>query len=143
MKNALLICLFISLFFSSSLFAQSIIEKYEKETIYLSGNKYIKNGEKYPLGLLYGKLEKEMEVSPAAQLEWGKYKKSRNGFLATYGVGAAALVAGILIHEENEDVSNVLVGSGAAAVLVSLPLSLNMQKRAQKAIWLRNRDVLK
>ncbi|MEO1261421.1 MAG: hypothetical protein AAFZ15_21640 [Bacteroidota bacterium] len=141
MKNALFIFFF--LFIGSNLLAQTAVEKYEQNSIYISGNKYIKNGVKYPLGLFYGKLEKEMDVSPAAQLEWKTYQKNKNTFWPLYIAGISSFLAGALIYHENENAGIALSATGAASLLVSFPFAINMQKSASKAVWVRNRDILK
>ncbi len=60
--------------------AQVDISNYDTETIYLQtrSNRYVKNGQSYPLGLFRKKLAPEMEVSPQAVVMFQQSRKNNN-----------------------------------------------------------------
>ncbi|HFA50404.1 MAG TPA: hypothetical protein ENJ95_15430 [Bacteroidetes bacterium] len=140
--------LILASFFCSSLSAQSVLEKYEKETIYLSYNNYsyIKNGQKHWAGFFGKHLKKEMEVSPDAVIEFDRYqKKSITSFWMVMGAGAI-YVSGVLLAQERDEydaLSGSMVLAGTGLMIASIPLTINSMKHYNKAIWLRNRDVLR
>ena len=113
---------------------------YSEKTIYLKGNKYIKDGIEYPNGFFFKNIKSEMEISPNAIVEYGKFEDNRNTSLLISGL---ALV-GVLIapNLKNKEVRNrVLLGSLGLS-LVSIPISFKSANHFQKAIWIRNGDAL-
>ncbi len=139
----MLIVTLLSAFLFSQINAQTAVEKFEQEAIYLSNTKYVKNGQKYPLGFFSGNLKKEMTISPAAMAEWGQHEKSRNKFLVFYGVGVASLITALVIDDDQEALKTGFLVGSLAAITVSIPFANKSEKSYQKAIWLRNRDILR
>jgi len=130
----LVICLFCSFSF---LHAQSAKEIYEQEAIYLKWGNYVKNGEKFSIGIMGNKLLKELEVSDAAVQEGIRYKKNRNLSLVLSLVGLATVVVGAVAEEE------AFLWSGLAVSGASIPFSIKAVNNMHKAVWLRNRDILR
>jgi hypothetical protein len=115
-------------------------EKYNTETIYLSGAHYVKAGERHPTGLLYGKLRTELSDSREAMVAFREYERSRNTAVALSAAALAATVAAFLIPQQ--DIQSGLLYGAAGLVVLSVPLSIHAQKRLHASIWLHNRDVL-
>jgi hypothetical protein len=113
---------------------------YQNETIYLQNSTYIKGGIKYPLGFFHSRLKKEMQISPDAMLEFRKYERKRNAFIATYAVGSALLISNVFVKSANTQ--RVLLGAGIGVMVISLPFSIQSGNHLQKAVWIRNGDVL-
>ena len=137
-----IIMILLSSFFTNSfLFAQQALqEKYDTETIYLQGNKYYKNGQKYPGGFLFSKLGNEMQVSPASINEFDQYKKKRNTTLLLLGISLTSAIIGA-VSVDDELQSGLLITTYSTMTL-ALTFSISAQNKLQKAIWQRNRDVL-
>jgi hypothetical protein len=123
--------------------AQSVSEKYEMETIYLSTGKYIKNGEKYPLGLFSQHLKKEMKVSPEAVIEFRRYEKKRNWGMVFIAAGAGSYLTGLALDSASDEVRGGLLIGGLGLTLTSVPFGIQSMNSYHKAIWLRNGAVLK
>ncbi|MEO6347320.1 MAG: hypothetical protein ABIO60_05355 [Aquaticitalea sp.] len=120
---------------------QNINEKYLAESIYLKGNyKYVKNGVTYRIGFLGQKLKKEMTVSPNAVMEFKKYDQKRKAVLIMSSVALALYGTGLLMDKESTQTGLFIGGLGLS--LVSIPLSSSSEKNLQKAIWIRNGDIL-
>jgi len=109
------------------------------ESIYLVGNKYIKNDVSYPVGFMGTKLNEEMQISPYAIAEWDKFKKLRNGSMIT-SLAGLGLALGSLVADNESTQRNLLLG-GLGLSIVSLPISIKANSQLQKAIWTRNRDL--
>ena len=115
---------------------------YASKTIYLKGNKFIKDGIEYPSGFLFKNLKKQMEVSPQAVIEFKKYEKNRNAaiVLSTVSlVGYLYALPRIIINNNN---TNGVVLGAIGVSLISIPFSLKSANHFHKAIWLRNGDAL-
>lgn len=142
-RNLFALFILLSVFSFSVCQSQTVLEKYDKETIYLSTyHNYIKNGESYWIGFFGERLKKEMEVSPNAVIEYKKFSNKRNVSLALVGVGMAAMIGGLVNYDENDPNNGLLVG-GYVSVLGGSIFALSSQRHRSKAIWIRNRDVLK
>lgn len=113
---------------------------YQKETIYLQNSTYVKGGVKYPLGFFHSRLKKEMQISPDAMLEFRKYERKRNTFIATYAVGSGLLISNLFVKKPSTQ--KVLLGAGIGVMVISLPFSIQSGNHLQKALWIRNGDVL-
>ena len=125
---------------SSQINAQFKNKKYQSEAIYLKGNKYISNGIEYRLGFLNVNLKHEMQISPNAVIEYSNYEKKRNSALAFATIGLAGVVSALFVSNRNAQVGLALGGLGAT--IISLPLSLKANNSLQKAIWIRNGEIL-
>ena len=125
------------------LHAQYMEDQYDKETIHLSVLKYTKNGESYPIGLFGKKLRSEMAVSPDAAIEFKSYEDNQKKALVFSAIGLGAIIGGFNLNDSHAAEKVALFMGGAGMVVVSLPLSVKSKKSLHKAIWLRNREVLK
>jgi len=110
------------------------------ESIYLKGNKYIKNDVEYPIGFLGSNLKEEMKISQFATLEWKKHVNYRNWSFVTSLTGVALTIAGF--GAESENLQRGLILSGLGLSIISIPISIKSNNQIQKAIWTRNRDLL-
>ena len=113
---------------------------YSAKTIYLKGNKYIKDGLEYPSGFFFQNLKKEMKVSPQAVAEYSRYENKRNTSLFLTTAALVALVASPYV--DDRQTRNGLILGGLGLSLVSIPISLKSANHFHKAIWLRNGDAL-
>lgn len=136
-KYSLVFIIFFSIGEINPIKAQTPIEKYEQESILLRWGTYVKNGEKHSIGAFGNKILKELELSEAAVLEGEKYKKNRNISLSLSLAGLGTVIAGMALEEE------AVLWSGLAVSLVSIPISVKAINNLQKAVWLRNRDILR
>lgn len=143
MKNktllALLTLLFIITFFSTAQ-AQIDNKKYKTESIYFKGFKYVKNGVEYPVGFFGKNLKKEMEVSPNAVIEYKRYEKKRNTALVIYSIGLATVISGLVVDDNN--LRNGLLIGGAGVTIVSFVISDKADESFEKAVWIRNGEIL-
>lgn len=143
MKTSLL--LLPLLFIIQSTFAQDSYEEndpfkiYKMESIYLQGNKYVKNGVPYPMGVFGSNLAKEMKISKHATAEWNSFVKFRNlsilTSLASVGLSFAALHADKATNRRN------LVIGGLGLAVISIPLSAKAGNQLHRSVWTHNRDL--
>lgn len=126
--------------FSST--AQTDISNYDTETIYLQtwSNRYVKDGQSYPLGLFRKKLAPEMDVSPDAVVIFRQSRKNNNIALGLFGA-TVGLLAGSLIAD-NSDVQVGLAIGALGTGITSIAFSGKSQNQLEQAIWLRNKAVL-
>lgn len=151
MKHTItLICslLFLLQGISAQVFNDSpILKQYDKESIFLQGNRaYVKNGVQSKAGFLYKNLEKEMEISSVATMEYAKAKNSKNVARIAGAVAGIIYVAPLLGNSNNffNTPQNVLLWGVGSIAAYSVSLQFNMKSRNEinRAIWYRNRDVL-
>ncbi len=113
---------------------------YIRNTIYIQGNKFVKNDSFYYFGSSYKKLAKEFESNPNAYFyfhnSWSNKKWSRISSLLA--VGALALST-----SKNETVKKVSGISLIPLLYLSFHLSNEAKINLNKSVWLRNKDVLK
>ncbi|MBX2914418.1 MAG: hypothetical protein KF856_03990 [Cyclobacteriaceae bacterium] len=114
----------------------TMFRKYKSETIYFKGNKFIKKDQLYPLR----NLKNEFKLSNEGEQLYKDYKSDQRVFLISYSIGVGALLTAIAI--KNPTTSSVLGGVGTTGIGVSIPFLVRGQNLLQKAIWIRNRDVL-
>ena len=121
--------------------AQFENKKYQTESIYFKGSKYVKNGIEYRIGFLGKNLKKEMEVSPNAVIEYNIFEKKRNTALILSSIGLATLVSAIFV--DNKDIQTGLIIGGIGLTIVSFPFTTKASNSFQKAVWIRNGEILK
>lgn len=124
---------------------ETISDVYSRETIYLSGDmrNYTKNGQEKRVGFFAKRLKTEFDsCSTESKTEMQACIKSRKRGALLTGSGGLLLTGGLFL-------TVVAPPVGLAVVLTGLvPYSLGAVKlyesgnQLQKAIWLRNRDVL-
>lgn len=143
MKKPIFIAAMLLVFSGSQLLAQSVLEKYDSETIYLSTYKYYKNGESHRIGLMAKNLKKEMAISPNAMIEFGKFEKKQKQAILFWSAGILTFASSYLIDKEKEELRASMQLAGVVMFYVSIPLQLKATKQLNKSVWVRNRDVLK
>lgn len=116
-------------------------DKYLKESIYLKGFKYVKNGQEYPIGYWGQHLKKEMAVSPNAAMEFRNFERKRKTAFILSTISVASVVSVLFVDNNDLQVGLLLSGIGLSAI--SYPLSSKANKSFHKAIWLRNGEILK
>lgn len=146
MKATSHIILFIISFliFGSSLVSgQNAFEKYQKESIYLSNNNYIKNGQPYPRGLFDMSLKNEIRPYKEAMESYKKYERNLYGGLGLSLAGCLALVAIIPNSDRIETNTEIILGSlSFGAIMGGYILALNSPKHLNRSIWLRNGEIM-
>ena len=120
--------------------AQIENEKYQSESIYFKGPKYVKNGIEYRIGFLGKNLKKEMEVSPNAVIEYNIFEKKRNTAAILSSIGLASLVSAIFV--DDKDIQTGLIIGGVGLTIVSFPFATKASNSFQKAVWIRNGEIL-
>lgn len=114
--------------------------KYEKEVIYFSGVHYIKGDIKYR----YKQLKNEFNFSPegmqAFKMHESDARKSRRYARVGLAVFTSALVVGF--NTDQDQLALGLLIGAYVPMVVSIHFSTRAHKKMQKAVWLRNRDVL-
>ncbi len=118
----------------------SLTSKYERETIYLRFSTYVKDNEAYEIGIIGEVIKHDMMVSPDAMIEFKKYQKQRKWSLVLAGLQLVTQVAAYSTRDKSWR-RGLLIGSGAVAI-VSIPFYIGSQRNLNKAVWIRNRDVL-
>jgi len=73
----------ISAFSCTTVNAQFKNKRYQTESIYIKGSKYVKSGIEYPLGFWAKNLKQEMEVSPSAMIKLSRMKEKGTGRLSS------------------------------------------------------------
>ncbi len=133
--------LFLFLMIGSMLFAQDNCEQFQKEAIsFVRPYMYFKGGQSYPSGLFYGKLKKELEISPMGLAEFKKYKRNRNiGYLMIGASIGALLSTGLTDNRKTQGA--LLIGSIGFSI-GSISFSLDSQRNLHRSVWLRNDDIL-
>lgn len=116
------------------------LSKYQAETIYLTFSGFIKNGKADDMGLSGGKLKKEMMVSPDALIVFKKFQHQRNWLFLFSGLQLGTSIAALTT--KNKSMKTGMLISGAALSVISIPLYIGSVNNENKAVWLRNRDVL-
>ncbi len=136
----LLVCFLFLFGIQTSAAQQSLEQRYHSEVIYLQMGKFYKNGKKLPLGFFHSKLENEMQTSPETKWQYQLYKKKRNTSLAFSFVSLGAVVAAAFTP--NDKLRDGLLYGGLVSSMLSLPFTFSAANQLQRAVWLRNKDVL-
>ncbi len=111
---------------------------YEKEVIYFSGNKYVKNNITYPIRNLINEFQKDTEGFYQFQMYKSDLRKSR-----IYAfTGLCAYVTGLVISNRNNKAALGLVAGSIIPGSITIHIGIRADKKMKKAVWLRNRDVL-
>ena len=113
---------------------------YQSESIYLQLGTYTKNGLKYDIGIIGGRLKHEMLVSPEAMAVFKKYQKQKTWSLVCAGAQLVTQVAAFTTRDKSR--RTALHISGGAISIVSIPLYFGSYKNLNKAVWIRNGAVL-
>lgn len=150
MKTRLLICTATFIIIASApLFAQESVtlkEKYEKETILLDGNRnqYFKNKERKRMGVFGKRLKQEFsETSAESKEELAVFQRRRKrGSVLLIAGGAVFVSAAIAAPFIALPVAIGAFGSGLTGYNIGAFNLYKSRNNLQKAVWLRNRDLL-
>jgi|JI10StandDraft_1071094.scaffolds.fasta_scaffold742162_2 hypothetical protein len=134
----LLIILFAIVNVNAQLDSATLRSDYEKEVIYFSGSKYIKNKTKYKIWNLHTEFKPNTEAFHQFQLYKADSKKSGHLILTT----VALYVGGLVVGQNNEDVATGLLIASTIPLVLSINFGIKADKKLKKAVWIRNRDVL-
>jgi hypothetical protein len=117
----------------------SFWHKYENEVIYLSGSRYIKGTGIHS----YKEIKYEFDLSPLGKEIYTMYRADQRKYHFFYITGMALYIPAFinLAKRNYKEASNFILGS-IASFAISIPISSAADKKLQKAIWIRNRDVL-
>lgn len=142
MKTIKLLLPFLGIIFSvQNISAQSLVKKYEKESIYLTSGGYVKGGEKHRIIFSYRSMKKAMKGSLPARAEYQRYSEKRGWAVGLSMVGLASVIAALGV-EENVQLQRGLLLGGLGVSIASVPLSVKSTNHLQKSVWLYNRDLL-
>ena len=120
---------------------EALRSRYENETLFLNGGRYMKGN--HAISMRRNEFEKEFAVSNDGLKEYNlslqELKKGRPFAFAGLGL----MISSLVLFNNHEKSAGQIAFIGAA---LTLPFSYHYifksQRRLQKAIWLRNRDVL-
>ncbi|MEO1514802.1 MAG: hypothetical protein AAFV95_07310 [Bacteroidota bacterium] len=115
-------------------------QRYEKETIYLAGASYIKDGTTHRRGWMAKNLQSELSISPDAMKTFRKSRQNRWKGIGFYLAGVGMLLTAPAAS--NDVLRTGLLAGGLATSLISVPLAFRSERQLQKAVWERNRDLL-
>lgn len=120
--------------------ADSLKARYNYKTIhffkgYLSKGE---NGERIP----FSELKDQFNLSPEGAKEFAASQKSKKTALLTLGGAITCIVTAAILNKSNRDLSRGFIVGGLALDIISIPFTIKSGKRLQRAIWLRNRDVI-
>lgn len=139
MKSTLAFSFFLFFAFLSN--AQDRCDKFQKESImYVRPYAFFRGGESHPAGLFYGKLKKELEVSPMAIAEFKKYRTNRNIAYLMSGASLGALI-GAGYMDDRRWQGAFLIGSLGLSI-GSIRFSLDATDNLHRSVWLHNEDLL-
>ena len=142
MKSFLLLLLLLSLL-TPTLQAQFQNKTYQMESIYLRGNRYVKNGIATPIGMFGGKIESEFIDKPLATPVFKQFKRNRT-IASVLTLAGTVLVVGSFVGLSNNDFDAwvPLYLTGTVALSIGIPFNNRANNDLQQAIWLRNGEIL-
>lgn len=111
---------------------------YDKEVIYFSGNKYVKNEIKYPLKELVNEFDKETE----AYFLYQSYKKDHRKAIFCYITGTLLTISSLVVSSDNKEVGTGLLWGGIISYSITFGYGIRADKKLKKAVWMRNRDIM-
>lgn len=141
MQRAFLSCI-ISLVIITKCFSQSvddIRQRYRDKTIqtYSGHFRLGINGDI----LTKSQLKKELNLSPDAAAAYAFYKKNKTAAIIVSSLSTSLLFASV-IAGHNAHAGRTLGWAGVGSLLVSVPLRVSAGRHLQRAVWMRNRDIL-
>ena len=115
----------------------SLVRAYDTRTIYGYGDKYIMGGRQLP----FRKLKTEFTAGVTSDLyQQGRQDRAVSRLL---GVGAVAALVGSAVLRKNQQFGGIaLLVAGVGFNLGSLRFSKKSTELVDRALWLRNKDVL-
>ena len=122
------------------------LETYDQEAIYLNttfwGARYIKDSRSYPVGLGFRKLKRELEFSPMALQEFGRFRQSRRTSTLLTIAGLAGWFVAPSLIATNEDAAVTVFLGGSVLMFATIPITFQGNNRLAKSVWLHNRRVI-
>lgn len=122
----------------SSLYSDTLIHKYDRNTIYLKKGGFEKGGKTIRYGTFKKNLKQELSASPMAYAE---FKRSRNNNLVVVGCTLASAILAVS-GTQRVFVKKELNYSGLGFNLLSIPFKIKSKNQMNHAIWLYNRDAI-
>ena len=117
----------------------SLRKIYEKDVIYFYGSGYIKNDVKYP----YKSFKQEFNFSKEGQLIYLSARADMKSQVILASIGLTGFISAIVAaNNKNKELSNGLFIGSLIPYALSIKFAIRRDKKTQKAVWLRNRDVL-
>ena len=115
----------------------SLLRAYDTRTIYGYGDKYIMGGRQLP----FRKLKTEFGPGVTSDLyQQGRHDRAVSRLL---GVGAVAALVGSAVLRKNQQTGGILLlVAGVGLNLSSLRFGKKSTELVDRALWLRNKDVL-
>ena len=115
----------------------SLVRVYDTRTIYGYGDKYIMGGKQLP----FRKLKTEFATGITSDLyQQGRQDRAVSRLL---GVGAVAALVGSAVLRKNQQFGGIaLLVVGVGLNLGSLRFSKKSTELVDRALWLRNKDIL-
>ena len=138
-KMPILLVLLLCLLTFNALNAQQD-STYSTETIYLTFSGFVKNNKHVGMSISGKELKKELMVSPDALIMFKKYQRKRNWTFVFSGLQLATEITAFTTKNKSLK-TGLLIGGGALSAF-TIPLYIGSMNNINKAVWLRNRDVL-
>lgn len=115
----------------------SLMRAYDTRTIYGYGDKYIMGGKQLPFRKL------NTEFAPGVTSDLYRQGRQDRAVSRLLGVGAVAALVGSAVLRKNEQTGGILLlVAGVGLNLGSLRFSKKSTQLVDRALWLRNKDVL-
>ncbi|WP_345112548.1 hypothetical protein [Hymenobacter algoricola] len=115
----------------------SLRRVYDTRTIYGYGDKYIMGGQQLPFRKL------KTEFGPGVTSDLYRQGRQDRAVARLLGVGAVAALVGSAVLRKNEQFGGIaLLVAGVGLNLGSLRFSKKSTELVDRALWLRNKDVL-
>lgn len=119
----------------------SVSNAYQTETIYLRFSTFEKNKELYEIGIFGEGLKQEMSISPDAMAVFKKYQKQKRWSAVCAGLQLVTQIAAFTTRDKSQRTGLHIGGAGIS--IVAVPLFIGSTKNLNKAVWIRNGEVLK
>ena len=114
-------------------------EKYEKEVIYFSGARYVKNNIEYHPKYLRNEFNSSVEGMNMYKL----YRSDNRKGWKCATLGLISYISGIVVGVNgNERLGETLLLGSLIPSGLAIHFGLRGDKRMKKAVWFRNRDIL-
>jgi hypothetical protein len=119
----------------------SLSLQYKTETIHLRFATYVKNDSAFNIGFVGEGLKHEMMISLEAMEVYKKYQKQKRWSLVCTAAQLGLEVAGLTTKNKSQR-TGLFIGAAAVSI-VTVPLFIGSTKNLNKAVWIRNGEVLR
>jgi hypothetical protein len=116
-------------------------DTYQAETIFLRFSHYEKNNQLYEIGIFGEGIKLEMAGSPDAMVFFKKYQRQKRWSLVCAGLQLATQIAAFTSNNKSRRTGLHIAGAGVS--IVAVPLFIGSNINLNKAIWIRNGEVMK